>query len=142
MKNRGQANTPPHAFGHLPLRAIVPTTENGMKKQKMPEKYRVWIEARKQFKLSHAQIQMARELGLNPNKLGSLANNDQERWKEPLGEFIGTLYEKHFRKTAPEIVRSLEEMSQADMAKKELKKARKMAKETALAPSPKSDLAT
>ena len=113
-----------------------------MKKQKIPEKYRVWIEARKQFKLSHAQIQMARELGLNPNKLGSLANNDQERWKAALGEFIGTLYEKHFSKTAPETVRSLEEMAQADIAKKELKNVRKLAKATALAPNPKSGLAT
>ena len=43
---------------------------------------------------------------------------------------------------APETVRSLEEMAQADIAKKELKNVRKLAKATALAPNPKSDLAT
>lgn len=114
-----------------------------MKKKKIPEKYRVWIEARKQCKLSHAQIQMARELGLNPNKLGSLANNDQERWKAPLGEFIGRLYEERFGKVAPEIVRSLEETAaKAERAKKALKNARKLAKTTALSPSSQGDFAT
>lgn len=28
-----------------------------MKHQALPEKYRLWVEARKRFKLSHAQIQ-------------------------------------------------------------------------------------
>jgi hypothetical protein len=51
------------------------------KKQTIPEKYKKWIEARRRFKLTHAQIQMARELGLNPKKFGSLANNKQEPWK-------------------------------------------------------------
>jgi hypothetical protein len=39
------------------------------KKDKIPEKYRVWIDARKKHKLSHAHIQMARELGMNPKKI-------------------------------------------------------------------------
>ncbi len=33
-----------------------------------------WIEARKRFHLSHAQVQMARELGMNPKKLRKLDN--------------------------------------------------------------------
>jgi hypothetical protein len=40
-----------------------------------------WIEARKRFHLSHAHVQMGRELGLNPRKLGKIDNHDQERWK-------------------------------------------------------------
>ena len=40
-----------------------------------------WFEARRRFKLSHVQIQMARELGMNPKKLGKLDNHKQERWK-------------------------------------------------------------
>ena len=32
-------------------------------KAKVPEKYQVWINARKRYHLSHAHIQMARELG-------------------------------------------------------------------------------
>ena len=39
---------------------------------------RRWIEARKRFHLSHAQVQMACELGMNPRKLGSMANHKQE----------------------------------------------------------------
>ena len=62
----------------------------------IPQKLRPWIEARKKFKLSHAQIQMARELGLNPNKFGSLANHDQQPWKLPLPLYIEELYFKHF----------------------------------------------
>jgi len=37
-------------------------------KAKVPEKYQVWINARKRYHLSHAHIQMARELGMNPKK--------------------------------------------------------------------------
>jgi hypothetical protein len=38
---------------------------------------------------------MARQLGLNPKKLGSLDNHRQEPWKEPLPQFIERLYGKH-----------------------------------------------
>ena len=37
-----------------------------------------WIEAREKFYLSHAQIQMAIELGLNPRKFAGMANHKQE----------------------------------------------------------------
>lgn len=60
-------------------------------KKKVPDKYRIWINARKEFH-SHAQVQMARELGMNPKKFGKLANHKQEPWKLPLGEFIEKLY--------------------------------------------------
>ena len=33
------------------------------KKKKIPDKLKIWIEARKRYRLSHEQIQMARELG-------------------------------------------------------------------------------
>lgn len=39
---------------------------------KVPEKYRIWIEVRKKHLLSHAQVLMARELGMNPKKLRGL----------------------------------------------------------------------
>lgn len=78
-----------------------------MVKKKIPEKYQPWIEARKSYRLSHAHIQMARELGLNPKKFGGLANTKQEPWKLPLPEFIEELYFKHFKKSQPEHVRSI-----------------------------------
>ena len=48
-----------------------------------PQKLQDWIEARKRFHLSHAHVQMARELGMNPKKFGALANHCQEPWKAP-----------------------------------------------------------
>ena len=62
-----------------------------MAKKSMPAKYLPWIEARKRFHLSDAHIQMAREMGLNPKKFGSLDNHKQEPWKAPLPEFIEDL---------------------------------------------------
>jgi hypothetical protein len=37
-----------------------------------------WVEARERYHLSHARVQMARELGLSPRKLGKIANRRQE----------------------------------------------------------------
>ena len=54
------------------------------------------MDAREEFRLSHEHIQMARELGLYPKKLGSLANHDQERWKSPLPALIEELYFRQF----------------------------------------------
>jgi hypothetical protein len=68
------------------------------KKEKVPEKYQVWIEARRRYHLSHAHIQMARELGLNPKKFGSLANIDREAGKLPLPASVDKLYFRHYEK--------------------------------------------
>ena len=57
---------------------------------------------------------MARELGMNPRKLGSLADKGQEPWKLPLPEFIVECYRKSFGRSEPEHVRSLEEVVQAE----------------------------
>src|SRR6478752_8808867 len=78
--------------------------------KKLPPKFQVWVDARKKFHLSHAHVQMARELGLNPKKLGGLANHDQEKWKTPLPGFIEELYRKRFGKDRPDEVLSIEDM--------------------------------
>jgi hypothetical protein len=75
----------------------------------MTGELRKWIEARARFHLSHAHIQMARELGMNPKNFGSLANQRQEPWKAPLPQFIENLYFKRFRKSQPDRVLSIEE---------------------------------
>ncbi|HVS08885.1 MAG TPA: hypothetical protein VMS76_03350 [Planctomycetota bacterium] len=41
-----------------------------MGRQKVPPNLQSWIDARKRNHLSHAHVQMARELGLIPRKLG------------------------------------------------------------------------
>ena len=81
-------------------------------KKRLTPKYQVWVDARNKFRLSHAHIQMARELGLNPKKLGSLANHDQERWKSPLPQFIEELYNERFGRDRPELVMPVEELAQ------------------------------
>jgi hypothetical protein len=78
------------------------------KKGFISNKLRPWIEARKRYRLSHAQIQMARELGMNPKRFGSKANHKQEPWKAPLPDYIEELYEKRFGKTRPDDIRPLE----------------------------------
>ena len=97
------------------------------KTKKLSPKYQTWVDARKKFHLSHAQIQMARELGLNPNKFGKMANHRQESWKLPIGEYIEELYEKHFGRSQPENVGSIEEALKAKKARNEARKQRKLA---------------
>ena len=91
----------------------------------MPQKLAVWIEARKRFHLSHAHIQMARELGMNPKRLGKKANSDQEPWKVPLPQFIEYLYYKRFGRYRPESVRTIEQLVKDHNKKKEERKKRK-----------------
>jgi len=95
------------------------------KSQAIPEKYRIWIEVRKRYRLSDAQVQMAQELGLNPRKFGKLANEKQEPWKKPLPEFIEEIYFKRFKKKQPDIVRSIEQVIQDQRERKEERKARR-----------------
>ena len=95
------------------------------KKNVIPEKYRIWIEVRRRYHLSDAQIQMARELGLNPHKFGKISNEKQEPWKIPLPQFIESIYLKRFHKSQPDVVQSLEEMIHAQQEKQAEKKARK-----------------
>ena len=79
------------------------------KKKKPNQKMQAWIDARKRHRLSHAQVQMARELGMNPKKLGKLDNHGQEPWKMPLRQYIEHLYFKRFGKERPDVVLSIEE---------------------------------
>jgi hypothetical protein len=100
-----------------------------MTKKKIPDKFQVWIDARKKYHLSHAQIQMARELGLNPKSFGKLANHRQEKWKLPLPQFIDELYFKRFGKAKPKQVASIEEKVKEFQRKEEERKQRKRAKQ-------------
>jgi hypothetical protein len=87
------------------------------KKKKPNQKMQAWIDTRKRHRLSHAQVQMARELGMNPKKLGKLDNHDQEPWKMPLGQYIEHLYFKRFGKERPDVVVSIEKKIHLDEAK-------------------------
>lgn len=93
-----------------------------MAKKKLPQNLQDWIQARKRHHLSHAHVQMARELGMNPKKLGKLDNHDQEPWKAPLPLFIEHLYFKRFGRERPEVVMSVEERARAWEAKRAARK--------------------
>jgi hypothetical protein len=82
-------------FGGLGKNSHLPIA---MSRGQTPDRLQLWIDARKRHRLSHEQVQMARELGLNPRKLGKLDNHRQEPWKLPLPAFIEQLYRKRFRK--------------------------------------------
>jgi hypothetical protein len=81
-----------------------------------------WIVAQRKHHLSDKHVQMARELGLNPDKLGKIDNNKQEPWKALLKEFIEDIYLKQFKKSEPENIRSLKQILQDEKRKKEEKK--------------------
>jgi hypothetical protein len=79
----------------------------------LPPRLQAWADARKRHRLSHAHVQMARELGLNPAKLGKLNNHRQEPWKAPLTQFIEDLYVKRFGRERPDDVKTIEEIAHA-----------------------------
>ena len=89
------------------------------KTKKQNQKMQAWIEARKRHHLSHAQVHMARELGMNPAQLGKIDNHEQEPWKLPLPQFIEELYFKRFGKTSSDAVLSVEERCRFEATKKE-----------------------
>jgi len=81
-----------------------------------------WQVAQKRHKLSDKHVQMARELGLNPDKLGKIDNHKQETWKAPLPQFIEDIYFKRYKKTDPAEVKSINELMAEIRARKEQKK--------------------
>lgn len=103
----------------------MPTVE---KKQIMSVKKAIlekWVVAQKKHHLSDKHVQMGRELGLNPDKLGKIDNHKQETWKAPLPQFIEEIYYKRFKRETPETVKPLKQiMAEQEKKKKEQKKAK------------------
>lgn len=93
------------------------------KADRLPPQLQVWVDARRRFGLSHAQVAMARELGLNPRKFGQLGNHRQELWKAPLPVFIEQLYLKRFGRAQPEAVVSVEQRHRQDQQRKAARRA-------------------
>jgi 4-nitrophenyl phosphatase len=106
------------------------------KAKNLSSKYQPWVEARKRFHLSHAHIQMARELGMNPKKFGRLANHKQEPWKAPLPVFIEELYRKRFKKDRPGDTRPLATILEERERRKAARKAARREQAGGQAPRP------
>ena len=82
-----------------------------------------WIVAQKKHRLSDTHVQIARELGLNPDKPGKIDNHRQESWKAPLPEFIEEIFYKRFKKERPDIVKPLKQiLKEQEIKDKEKKK--------------------
>ncbi|HDV5786131.1 TPA: hypothetical protein RJD83_003118 [Legionella pneumophila] len=64
------------------------------------KKETLWAVVKKRYRLSNETILMAKKLGLNPKKIGSIAHHHQETWKQPLPEFIQSLYQQRFGEQA------------------------------------------
>lgn len=84
-----------------------------------------WMMAQKRHRLSDKQVQMARELGLNPDKLGKIDNHKQETWKAPLPQFIESIYFKRFKREEPETVKPLKQILEEMELKKKQRKEEK-----------------
>ena len=84
-----------------------------------------WMVAQRRHRLSDKQVQMARELGLNPDKLGKIDNHKQEPWKAPLPQFIEEIYFKRFKREEPETVKPLKQILKEIEVKKQLRKQEK-----------------
>ena len=105
----------------------------------LPPKHQAWVEARRRHRLSHAHVQMARELGMNPKRMGSIDNHDQEPWKAPLPQFIEDLYLKRFGRERPEVVVTIEQRARELEEKKRQKREQKQAaREAAARASPRT----
>ena len=78
-----------------------------MSKERIPQKFEPWVQAKRRHHLTDLQVQMARELGMNPKKLGKIDNHKQEPWKLPLPRFIEKLYLKKFKRVRPKAVTPL-----------------------------------
>jgi hypothetical protein len=89
-----------------------------------------WIDARTRHSLSHAQVQMAREPGMNPAKLGKLDNHVQEPWKMPLKEYLEHLYVKRFGRACPDAAMPIEDRWRLRAQKKEARRAAKRRRAT------------
>lgn len=82
-----------------------------------------WMVVQKRHRLSDKQVQMVRELGLNPDKFGKIDNHKQKPWKAPLPQFIEHIYFKRFKREEP--VKLLKQILKEMETKKKLQKEKK-----------------
>ncbi len=104
------------------------------KPKRIANKFLPWIEARKKHRLTHLQVQMARELGLNPRRMGGYAGSESEPGRLALGEFIESLYRKRFRKARPDVVQTIEQLAESHEEKRAERKTAKLAQPASSSP--------
>ena len=93
----------------------------------IPPELQIWIDVRRRHHLSHAHVQMARELGMNPKKMGAIDNHRQEPWKAPLPIFLEDLSHKRFGRGSPDAVVTIEQRARQIAEKKAARRAARAA---------------
>jgi hypothetical protein len=102
------------------------------KPPRIADQLQAWIAARQRHHLSHAHVQMARELGMNSRKIGKLDNANHEPWKLSLPAFIEPLYRKRFGKDRSDVIYSIEDRARNLQRKKAARReARRLRREKA-----------
>jgi hypothetical protein len=69
-----------------------------------------WREMRRRYRLTNAQVEMARELVIRPDHLLQTLHVSEDSGCELLGACIVTKYRERFGKTCPARVRSIREL--------------------------------
>lgn len=98
---------------------------------KLNKKELEWLELRQRFTLTHAQVQMARELELVPRALAKLTD-------PPVPVYIESQYLEQFGRPTPKVVTSIEDRAkqeQKDNAMEKLER-KKLSKKKVAAPEP------
>jgi hypothetical protein len=55
-----------------------------------------WAEAKRRCRLNEEEIRMAKELGMAPRSLINNILSPQQRWKQPVKQWVRDLYEQKF----------------------------------------------
>ena len=95
---------------------------------KLSIKEREWVQLRQRYNLTHAQVQMARELDIVPRSLAKLTDMS-------VPTYVQRLYFEEFGRQSPKVVLSIEERAKQEQKEKAMQKVNR------LKPGPKSPLA-
>jgi hypothetical protein len=100
----------------------------------MSDKLRQWVEARSRFQLSDVQVQMGRELALNPKKLGDKVRRQQKASAPvPVGTWIEQQYLLRFKKAQPDQTASIEDRTKILAERKAKRQANRKGRKQAVA---------
>ena len=69
------------------------------KKQPKNKRDRLWIEAKRRCRLNDNDIQIAKDMGLNPQSLIKNIPSKTEQWKLPVKDWIHQMYQKRQEKS-------------------------------------------
>ena len=88
-----------------------------------------WAKVRRQYALTDAHVQMARELGMKPDRLPRTESRTQGPAQRSLAQHIESLYRERFRKSRPDSVvplrRALRDARAAERAEARERRRRK-----------------